>query len=344
MEQIKINLVPGGIAPIAHASQHDVGRAIRFFLYDGENPYTLAGTETITVDVTKPDGTTASVSVTNTSGNYVDFVTTDGLLNQAGLYSCEISIVNGTDVIGSQNFNLTAEADAYGADIVTVTVGPADICTFTTTLAMPLQSVTVDLVATGGNGTPENPIPINGYAEANITANGDTVTIDFGQTVYGGKLDVTMGKLKVERVKVVGLAGTSFNAVYNGTYGSGYRFWLPYYSTDVGVISAKHGAICNMKHEETAYFGSNRTNSNPEVADDIFAIATGGDLLCVYDSDPTMTKEQFEAKYTNIEFVYPLATPFDIDLTPEVISAIVGENNVFADCGQTTVEYLKAES
>ena len=39
---------------------------------------------------------------------------------------------------------------------------------------------------------------------------------------------------------------------------------------------------------------------------------------------------------------YELATPFDIDLTPEVISAIVGENNVFVDCGETEVKYLKA--
>lgn len=40
--------------------------------------------------------------------------------------------------------------------------------------------------------------------------------------------------------------------------------------------------------------------------------------------------------------VYELETPFDIDLTPEVISAVVGTNNVFADCVETTVKYLKA--
>ena len=59
------------------------------------------------------------------------------------------------------------------------TVGPADICTFETTLAEPLQSVLVNVEATGGNGTPDNPNPINGYTEANITANGNTYTIKF---------------------------------------------------------------------------------------------------------------------------------------------------------------------
>ena len=46
---------------------------------------------------------------------------------------------------------------------------------------------------------------------------------------------------------------------------------------------------------------------------------------------------------TGEKVAYELATPFDIDLTPEVISAVVGTNNVvFADCGETTVKYLKA--
>ena len=41
-----------------------------------------------------------------------------------------------------------------------------------------------------------------------------------------------------------------------------------------------------------------------------------------------------------VEFSYPLATPFDIDLTPEVISAVVGTNNVYSDTnGDTTVQF-----
>ena len=44
-----------------------------------------------------------------------------------------------------------------------------------------------------------------------------------------------------------------------------------------------------------------------------------------------------------IKCVYVLATPFDIDLTPVQIRALVGENNVFADCGETTVKYMAEE-
>ena len=66
MEQVRIDLVPGGVTPNAHASQYDVGRVIRFLLYNGGAAYTLTGTETITVKLSKPDETTATVSVTIT--------------------------------------------------------------------------------------------------------------------------------------------------------------------------------------------------------------------------------------------------------------------------------------
>ena len=42
------------------------------------------------------------------------------------------------------------------------------IASFETNLPEPLQSVIVDVTATGGNGTPSTPVPINGYTEANI--------------------------------------------------------------------------------------------------------------------------------------------------------------------------------
>jgi hypothetical protein len=60
--------------------------------------------------------------------------------------------------------------------------------------------------------------------------------------------------------------------------------------------------------------------------------------------DTVTTKAEARAWFANnpTEVIYELATPFDIDLTPEIISAIVGTNNVFADCGETTVKYLKA--
>ena len=449
MEQLRIDLVPMGVTPNAHASQFDVGRVIRFLLYNGGTAYTLAGTETITVKMAKPDGTEETVSVTNTSSNYVDFITTDGLLNQAGLYPCEISITSGTDVIGSKNFNLRVELDPYdGHNIRRVTVGPADICTFDTTLPEPYQSVTVNVEATGGNGTPDNPIPINGYTEANITRcgvnlwdeewevggingstgangtsinqirsinkipvkpntqyyfklgnlsnqgnifsygidkaylgidtlmsnisgtvittgaetyyirissgstygttynndisinypatdttyhayNGQTYTIAFGQTVYGGVLDVTRGKLTVTHIVAL-FDGTEVYSYYFPTIVCEKKFTKGS-GTPVDMICS-HAPTVSLPNQWFGY--ANATNEKFEFR------KVGDNWGCAdVDAFKTFIATQY-ANGTPVQIRYPLNTPFDIDLTGVQIRALVGENNVFADCGETEVEYL----
>ena len=200
MEQVRIDLVPSGVTPNAHASQFDFGRVIRFLLYNGGTAYTLAGTETIKVDVTAPDGTETAVSVTNTSSNYVDFVTTDGLLPLAGLYPCEISITQGSDVIGSKNFNLRVEKDAYdGAGIRSVTVGPADICSFETTLpeALPYVKSYIEAVQSGSGapypaGGGNNKLPLN---DGTYSLNTVTVTISNGKATVSGTATGSGGRL-----------------------------------------------------------------------------------------------------------------------------------------------------
>ena len=101
--------------------------------------------------------------------------------------------------------------------------------------------------------------------------NGQTYTIAFGQTVYGGTLDVTRGVLTITHANIASYNGESINEP-----------WLS--------------------------------------------------SMDVYTPGGTPT--------TGAQVVYPLTTPFDIDLTPEVISAIVGTNNVYSDTnGDTEVQY-----
>ena len=171
MEIINLDMTPSTVTPNAHAGQYDSARTVRFMLKNGGTPFTLAGTETITAEITRSDNTEVTVNVANTSSNYVDVVFDDTVCTVKGLYACELRLKDsdGFD-IGSKNFALLVQRDPYdGAGVHVETVGPADICTFETTLAEPLQSVIVNVLATGGNGTPDNPNPINGYTEANIT-------------------------------------------------------------------------------------------------------------------------------------------------------------------------------
>ena len=332
MEQIKIDIVPVGVAPVAHASQFDNGRQIRFNLFNQGAPYTLTGAETVTMVVNGEEE-----NITNTSDNYVIWDVAEEDCAEVGVIGCEIRIVLGSMLIGSKNFFLEVEMDPYdGKNIRIVTVGPADICTFETTLPEPLQSVLVNVLATGGNGTPDNPIPIVGYSEANITANGNTYTIAFGQTVYGGVLDVTRGKLHV----------TWGKKVYDG---SNDESWSGYNSNYDGFSIRDDEMNVNSLNPSTQLKGNiaktntirGNTTSLSGVILKTYGSVDDSTFFFICGTGATSTADLRTFLASNLlEVAYELATPFDIDLTPVQIRALVGENNVFADCGQTEVKYL----
>lgn len=112
MEQITLDLIPGKVLPVCHASQYDVGRQIRINLTDAGTPYTLDGTETITADVRKTDGCIVTEACTVVaSRTYVDLITTQQMTACFGLNLCELKIEKGADTIGTLNFILDVEED-----------------------------------------------------------------------------------------------------------------------------------------------------------------------------------------------------------------------------------------
>lgn len=111
MEIINLNLIPGEAFPVAHASQFDIGRVIRFKLLDGSDIYELTGTETLTLKVRKPDTTVVTMNLTNTSDDYVDVITTEQMCACPGKNICEINITNGSVSIGTLNFYMEVEED-----------------------------------------------------------------------------------------------------------------------------------------------------------------------------------------------------------------------------------------
>lgn len=109
MEAIKLNLIPNGTSPVAHASQYDEGRSIRFDLFEGAAVYTLDGTEVLECDIKKPDGNIVTVAVANTSDSYIVVETTLQMCACAGNSFGEIKITKGAKVIGTLNFILAVE-------------------------------------------------------------------------------------------------------------------------------------------------------------------------------------------------------------------------------------------
>ena len=111
MEQFNLNTIPGKVAPVCHASQYDTGRTIRVNLFEGDQVYTLDGTEIISVSVRKPDGHVVTEGITNTSAAYIEIVTTEQMTACPGANLCELKIEKGADVIGTLNFILSVEED-----------------------------------------------------------------------------------------------------------------------------------------------------------------------------------------------------------------------------------------
>ena len=162
MERLSIDLIPGGYKPACHASQYDVGRVIRFDLLNNKVPYTLTGAESITIEITKPDGTKRTEYIANTQSSYVDFTTGDGTCDVAGDYSCELVITNNGNIIGSGNFTMAVEIDAYGDVIITVQTASGRIATFETNIADVLQEVKCEITAKQDLHGEDKPYPAGG--------------------------------------------------------------------------------------------------------------------------------------------------------------------------------------
>lgn len=146
---------------------------------------------------------------------------------------------------------------------------------------------------------------------------GNQYTIQLGQTVYGGTLDVTNGVLTVDRamVDLEALSWGNWNSV-NG--------WIAEISLAIKQMASNNdpmNAIASdlkvVSKVESLAIVSAGTNE-----DTISAARTG---VYVYGTNANR-------KPTG-QLVYELATPIEYDLTPEEVATLLGANAIWADTG-----------
>ena len=116
MERILLDLIPGRGLSTCHASQNDKGRIIRADLVEKTTPHILSGTETVTINVHKPDNNVVIKTLDVIADvSYIYIVTTEQMTAVAGKSLCELTITDNTGseevVIGTSNFILDVEAD-----------------------------------------------------------------------------------------------------------------------------------------------------------------------------------------------------------------------------------------
>lgn len=173
----------------------------------------------------------------------------------------------------------------------------------------------------------ENICPISGFSALNVTLADenmqtvDTVTVNFGQTVYGGVADVTNGKVTITH-GIVDLGSLSWTYYQDGIF----------FATLTGRKQGISNLICsNYKTSSVHYWTSLEDNS----------VVGNSANANVYVRDTNYSDvATFTTAMDGVQLVYELATPIEIDTTPETLTAIVGQNNVYSDTnGDTEVEY-----
>lgn len=113
---IRLNLVPTGIPPTVYASEADVGRTIKFEIYDGDVAYTIPDGATVELHGTKPDNHSFDYRPTY-SGSIVNVITTEQMCAKEGLTECKLRIVSGDSLnIGTLLFYLNVQRDALPED------------------------------------------------------------------------------------------------------------------------------------------------------------------------------------------------------------------------------------
>lgn len=210
---------------------------------------------------------------------------------------------------------------------------------------IPVRGLTVHIVPSqSGSGvpSPDNVRTISGWTGANIYRDSvhspsatPSATVDWSGsagTVYGGTLDLTAGKLIVDRALLTLdsniPSGTS--GIRNITaIGNSVRFeYYPYRS--IGV------ALAPLVSDKFANAATNA--GNPWVAD----TGSGSSprmYVCMgstYTTD-ALIRQWFASNPTT--FVYKIPNATEYTLTPETISTLLGENYVWADCGDVVLDY-----
>lgn len=223
------------------------------------------------------------------------------------------------------------------------------VASFTADSVAPLKSLLVNLepVQEGsGDPSPDNVRPISGWSAVNVwvkptydpTSN-PTVTIQLGQTVYGGTPDVTNGVLTVDRAMVD--MGTLDYYKTSGTSAiGGSVFSVPVSNVGEGMATRDRYASNTMISSMFATAPSSVWWVS-EIPD--LSISVNTNTLFIADNRYA-DAATFKTAMSGVQLVYELATPITLPLTPTQIPTLLGTNNIWADTGNVLLTYRKGEN
>ena len=178
------------------------------------------------------------------------------------------------------------------------------------------------------NGMSDVQLELGSTATAYEPYQGQTVTIDLDDTIYGGTLDVGTGVLTVDRKYVLlnnpdkwenGRGTVTYS--YGQSFGDRKIYGDSFMGLTCSIMPVNSNRIRFTARWEGAtslFFGLAFDGTNPEVSlSEVKALASNGDISIVYD----------------------LAEPLVIQLTAEQVTTLKGQNNIWSDTGNVEAEY-----
>lgn len=198
-------------------------------------------------------------------------------------------------------------------------------------LVIEVAEIQLELGSTATSWEPyENLCPITGWTGETIhvspsTTGGTTYPVTFPTAgpVYGGTRDVVNGVLTVTRV-AIDLGAISWT--HSSNYPNLFFGYVAGKKAGLGNFLCSAYAVHAVGYQSLEDFeiGGAASNTGINIMDSRFA-----------SSDAAT----FKAAVTGQTIVFELATPITYTLTPQDIATILGQNNVWADTGDVTVEY-----
>ena len=146
-------------------------------------------------------------------------------------------------------------------------------------------------------------------------------------TVYGGTVDLVSGVLTVDRAMVT-LDGTE----------DGWDFYAGYKQANIALPRMAKYVADSVTYLCDAF---NPVPNNVRVLNigNYASLVLSGSNVAFSSSAETLEDFKTLIGSQPVSFCYELATPTTYQLTPTQVACLLGQNNVWADCGDTSVTY-----
>ena len=167
---------------------------------------------------------------------------------------------------------------------------------------------------------------------------GASVTVQLGQTVYGGTVDVTGGKVHVTH-ELVDMSTIDWSPYADSSPYSGSAYcYLE--STNCTLPEVDDTAVVS-----NLFIYRGRTAARDTLFSFGFVAVHPYIWLKLYDGE-YHTRAEWQAKLAEMgaKVILPLAEPFDIDITPAQLTTLRGDNTVWSDGDSVEMTYKAVSS